>query len=115
MLVPPSPKFHCQAVGVPAEVSVNCTDCPTTGEAGLLLKEAARAAATVTVLVVLFDPEALVTVRVTVLDPAVVYEWLGFWDMLVPPSPKFHCQEVGVPADVSVNCTAWPAEGRAGE
>ena len=29
-------------------------------------------------MVVLFDPEALVTVRLTVLDPAVVYEWLGF-------------------------------------
>jgi len=69
----------------------------------------------VSVLVVLFDPELLVTVRLTVLDPAVVYEWLGFWDVLVPPSPKFHCQEAGVPAEVSVNWTACPAEGRVGE
>ena len=114
MLVPPSPKFHCQVVGVPAEVSMNCTDCPTTGEAGLLVKDAVRAAATVTVLVVLFDPEAFVTVRVTVLDPAVVYEWLGFWDVLVDPSPKLHCQEVGVPVEVSVSCTACPAAGEAG-
>jgi hypothetical protein len=114
VLVPPSPKFHCQDVGVPAEVSVNCTDCPMTGEAGLLVKEAARAAVTVTVLVALLDPEAFVTVKLTVLDPAVVYEWLGFWAVLVPPSPKFHCQDVGVPAEVSVNCTDCPAEGKAG-
>jgi hypothetical protein len=68
----------------------------------------------VTVLVVLFDPEALVTVRLTVLDPAVEYEWLGFWAVLEIPSPKFHCQELGVPADVSVNCTDWPVAGEAG-
>jgi hypothetical protein len=115
VLVPPSTKFHCQEMGVPADVSVNWTVCPGTGEAGLKLNEAASAVATVTVLVVLFDPEALFTVMVTVLDPAVVYEWLGFWAVLVPPSPKFHCQEVGVPADVSVNCIAWPAEGKVGE
>jgi hypothetical protein len=32
----------------------------------------------------------------------------------VDPSPKFHCQEVGEPVEVSVNCTAWPAAGEAG-
>jgi hypothetical protein len=69
----------------------------------------------VTVLLVLFDPEALVAVRVTVLDPAVVYEWLGFWYVLVTPSPKLHSQEEGVPADVSVNWTVCPAEGSVGE
>jgi hypothetical protein len=68
----------------------------------------------VTVLLVLFDPEALATVRVTVFDPAVVYEWLGFWDVLVMPSPKFHNREVGVPTDVSVNWTVCPAAGEAG-
>jgi len=114
VLVPPSPKFHCQEVGVPAEVSVNCTDCPAAGEAGLKVKEAASAVVTVTVRLTLLEPELLVTVKVTVLDPAVVYVWLGFWDVLVPLSPKFHCQEVGVPAEVSVNCTDCPAAGETG-
>jgi hypothetical protein len=40
--------------------------------------------------------------------------WLGFWAVLVVPSPKFHCQEVGLPVEVSVNCTAWPAVGELG-
>jgi hypothetical protein len=35
VLVEPSPKFHCQEVGVPVEVSVNWTVCPTLGVAGL--------------------------------------------------------------------------------
>jgi hypothetical protein len=43
-----------------------------------------------------------------------VYAWLGFWEVEDVPSPKFHCQEVGAPVDVSVNCTAWPAAGEAG-
>jgi len=78
------------------------------------LNEAVSAATTVTVRVVLFEPEALVTVKVTVLAPTVVNVWLGFWEVLVDPSLKFHCQEVGPPVDVSVNCTAWPAVGEAG-
>jgi len=114
VLVPPSPKFHCQEVGVPAEVSVNCMDWPVAGEAGLKVKEAASAVVTVTVRLTLLEPELLVTVKVTVLDPAVVYVWLGFWDVLVPPSPKLHCQEVGLPVDVSVNWTDWPVAGEAG-
>jgi len=40
---------------------------------------------------------------------------LGFWAVLVVPSPKFHSQEVGDPVEVSVNCTACPAVGAAGE
>jgi hypothetical protein len=32
----------------------------------------------------------------------------------VDASPKFHCQDVGDPVDVSVNCTVWPAAGEAG-
>jgi hypothetical protein len=71
-LVAPSPKFHCQIDGVPIEVSVNCTDWPAAGDAGLQVKEAARAARTVTVRLVLLEPEALVAVRVTVFEPAVV-------------------------------------------
>jgi hypothetical protein len=44
--------------------------------------------------------------RFTQYDPAAVYVWLGFWIVLVALSPKFHCQEVGLPVEVSVNCTA---------
>jgi hypothetical protein len=31
----------------------------------------------------------VVTVRDTVYVPELVYVWLGFWLVLVPPSPKF--------------------------
>jgi hypothetical protein len=34
--------------------------------------------------------------------------------VLVVPSPKFHCQEVGVPAVVSANWTVSPGPGVAG-
>jgi hypothetical protein len=70
--VDPSPKLHDHDVGVPVDVSVNCTDCPAAGDVGLYENEAARAAATVNDLLVLFEPEALVAVRVTVFVPAVV-------------------------------------------
>jgi hypothetical protein len=68
-----------------------------------------------TVLVDILELEPLATVRVTVVDPAVANAWLGFWAVLVVPSPKFHCQEVGDPVEVSENCTACPAIGAAGE
>ena len=78
------------------------------------MKDAARADPTVTVWLALLEPEALVTARVTAYDPAMVKAWLGFWDVLVVPSPKFHSQEVGDPADVSVNWTTCPATGEVG-
>ena len=34
--------------------------------------------------------------------------------MLVPPSPKLQSQDVGLPVDVSVNWTDWPAIGEEG-
>jgi hypothetical protein len=71
VLVAPSPKFQLQEVGVPADVSVNWTDCPAAGEAGLYVNDAVRATATVTVRVVVLDPEPFVAVKVTVFDPAV--------------------------------------------
>jgi hypothetical protein len=40
--------------------------------------------------------------------------WLGFLVVLVVPSPKCHCQDVGPVVEVSVNCTACPAVGDAG-
>jgi hypothetical protein len=70
--VDPSPKLHCQEVGVPVEVSVNCTDWPVAGEAGLKVKDAVSAVATVTVRLKLFEPELFVAVRVTVFVPTVV-------------------------------------------
>ena len=69
---------------------------------------------TLIVRLMLLDPELFVTVSVTVLDPAVANVWLGFWEVLVPPSPKFHCHEVGLPVDVSVNATDCPNVGEAG-
>jgi hypothetical protein len=72
VLVVPSLKFHCQEVGLPVEVSVNCTAWPTAGEDGVKLNEVVRAATTVTVRLTLFEPELLVTAKVTVLDPVVV-------------------------------------------
>ena len=78
------------------------------------MKAAVRPATTVRVWSVLLEPDAFVTVKVTVYDPAVVKAWLGFCAVLVPESPKFHCQEVGEPTDASVNCTTCPAAGEAG-
>jgi len=116
VLVPPSPKLHCHEVGVPAEVSVNCTICPAVGEVGPKLNDAVSVNAGVTVMARLpaLDPAALLTVKVTLNMPAVVNVWLGFWDVLVAPSLKFHCQELGPPVDVFVNWTACPAVGVAG-
>jgi hypothetical protein len=112
--VDPSPKLHDQDVGVPTDVSVNCVAWPTAGEAGLLLNDAERAATTDTVRLALLEPEALLTVRVTVLDPVVAKAWLGFCEVEVDPSPKVQLQDVGPPVDVSVNRTLWPTAGEAG-
>jgi len=45
----------------------------------------------------------LEAVNATVYDDALVNVWLGFCSVDVPPSPKFHCQEVGFEVEVSVN------------
>jgi hypothetical protein len=69
--VDPSPKLHDHDVGVPVEASVNCTDCPIAGDAGLYVNDAASGIPIVIVRLVSFDPSLLVTVKVTVLDPPV--------------------------------------------
>jgi hypothetical protein len=51
---------------------------------------------------------------VTVNFPAAEYAWVGSLSVLVPPSPKFHAQAVGLPVDVSVNVTVCPARGAEG-
>ena len=78
------------------------------------MNEAARAAATVTVLVALFEAEPEVAVNETEYVPALAKTWLGFLTVLVPASPKVQAHDVGLPVDVSVNWTAWPATGDAG-
>ena len=67
MLVVPSPKFHCQEVGLPADVSVNCTDWPVTGELGLKVKEAVSDDADITAMdwLPFFEPEPLLAIRET--------------------------------------------------
>ena len=52
-----------------------------------------------------FDPKLLVAVSVTVYVPLVVYRWLGFCVVAVPPSPKFQLHEVGPLVDRSVKET----------
>jgi hypothetical protein len=89
-------------------------DCPVRGAPGLNVKTAVSGAPTVKVRLMLLDPEALVTVKVTVFVPTLANVWLGFWAVLVAPSPKFQDQAAGLPADVSVNCTDWPVTGVAG-
>ena len=41
-------------------------------------------------------------------------EYSGFGTVLVAPSSKFQSQDVGVPEEASVNCTASPGAGDAG-
>ena len=63
----PSSKFHCQEAGEPAEVSVNCTAWPATGEAGLKVKDAVGAdeEATVSIWLAVLVPELLLASNVT--------------------------------------------------
>ena len=68
MLVPPSPKLHCQEVGLPVDVSVNCTIWPVVGEAGLKVKDAVRDDTDVTEIawLPLMEPELFDEIKVTV-------------------------------------------------
>jgi hypothetical protein len=72
VLVDPSLKSHCQEVGDPPDVSVNCTACPGAGDTGLKVKEEIMeytgevAAITVMVRLSLSGPEMVPVTRVTV-------------------------------------------------
>jgi hypothetical protein len=81
----------------------------------LTIRPTVRVAPTATALLAVFAPEAFPAVRVTVNVPAAAYVWVGFWSVLVPPSPKFQDHVVGDPVDASVNCTDTFADGDAGE
>jgi hypothetical protein len=121
-LVPPSPKVHDHLLIVPVplvDVSVKLTGCPTFGDVVDIVKLAIGAStATFTIWVFVLVLEfASVTVRVTVFCPDVVNVWVGFWTLLVPPSPKFQDQVVSAPlptVDVSVNVTNWLMAGEVG-
>ena len=56
-------------------------------------------------------PAELEQVSVMVNDPAAAKAWLGFCMELVPPSPKSHDQELGLPVEASVKTTGWLAVG----
>jgi hypothetical protein len=77
----------------------------------LIIKPIVRVAPTATALVAVFVPDAFPTVRVTVKVPAAAYVWVGFWSVLVPPSPKFQDHVAGDPVEASVNCTDTFADG----
>ena len=116
MLVAPSPKSQDQDVGVPVEVSVNCTACPAFGEDGDHVKFAPGVSGSVERFFVRnVDPAAFEATRLTVNEDCVVYVCEGFCAVLVAPSPKSHDQDVGSPVEVSVNCTACPAFGDDGD
>jgi hypothetical protein len=74
--VVPSPKSHAQDVGLPVDVSVNCTTsgaCPVAADAVKDAVASTGAAATVTVVVAgVLVPTALVAVSCTVYVPASV-------------------------------------------
>jgi hypothetical protein len=80
------------------------------------VKDAERADSgnTDTVWLVVLELELLLTIRETTKAPGAEYAWLGFLTVLVAPSPKFHCQEVGLPEDVSANCMICPTLGEDG-
>ena len=71
-------------------------------------------AATVTVFDLAFEPEAFATVSVTVKLPAEAKAWVGFRAVELPPSPKLHDHDVGLPVDASVKETVSPATGETG-
>jgi hypothetical protein len=56
----------------------------------------------------------LLATKVTRYDDGETKAWLGFLTVLVVPSPKSHCQEVGSPEVVSANCTTCFAVGEMG-
>lgn len=67
-----------------------------------------------TVWLPLLEPELFDEINPTENEPALVKTCVGFFAVLVPPSPKSHSQEVGSPADVSANITVCPIVGEAG-
>jgi hypothetical protein len=69
---------------------------------------------TVTLLLTVLEPAALVAVSETVKVPEAAKAWVGFLDVLVPPSPKVQAQAVGVLVEVSLKVTVCPITGEAG-
>ena len=60
-------------------------------------------------MVTVFEPAEFVAVKFTLYVPTVLYTWVGFCEVDVLPSPKFHNQDVGELIEVSKNDTLNPA------
>ena len=108
MLVLPSPKLQAQAVGVLVDASVKVTVWPMAGTVGVEVKAATGASTawdTVTLLLTVLEPPALVAVNETLKIPEAAKAWVGLFDVLVEPSPKVQDQAVGVLVDASVKVT----------
>jgi hypothetical protein len=70
---------------------------------------------TVRVLVALFEDAPVAMTRVILLNPEAVKTWIGFFAVLVVPSPKSHCHDMAFPVEPSENWTACPSTGYLGE
>jgi len=70
---------------------------------------------TVTVWLAEVEPAALVAFSVTVKVPDVAKAWVGFWLVLVPPSPKVQAHAVGELVEASMKVTVAPMTGVLGE
>ena len=108
VLVLPSPKLQAQAVGVLVDASVKVTVWPMAGTVGVEVKAATGASTawdTVTLLLTVLEPPALVAVNETLKIPEAAKAWVGLFDVLVEPSPKVQDQAVGVLVDASVKVT----------
>jgi hypothetical protein len=96
---------------------VNWTVVAVVGASGEKEKSASGATtfvATSMSLAVEFCPPAFAAVSVTWKRPALANACVGLGCVELLPSPKFHCQDVGLPVLVSVNVTASPTKGFCG-
>jgi hypothetical protein len=82
---------------------------------GSRTSDSGASAREVTARLATLDPAALRTASVTVNVPAAAKAWLGCCAALVPPSPKSHDHDVGLPVELSENWTAWFTSGDAGD
>lgn len=102
----PSPKFHNHTSGAPNEVSVNWTDKGAYPDAGVAVNWASGETSTNWAVDVEHGSDALHTIRVTGICPAVWNRCDAFGTVADVPSLKSHVQLTnGPPVEVSVNCT----------
>ena len=95
---------HCTVVAF-VEVLLNSTVSGSHPVVGVAVNAATGGVASTTVLLLVEVPQILVVVNVTLYVPPVVKVWVGFWSVLVVPSPKFHKKPVPlgeIPAKLTV-------------